>query len=86
MAIQRWAENFAVLRHLTLNLLCQKPSTKSLPGKRLACAFNPEYLLEIVISVFVSEVAWMKQRGIKGQLELSLFPEFHARYITVRAE
>lgn len=43
------AENFAVLRHLALNLLRQEPSAKSLPRKRLACALNPEYLLKVLL-------------------------------------
>ena len=43
------AENFAVLRHIALNLLRQEPSTKSLPRKRLACALNPDYLLKVLI-------------------------------------
>jgi predicted transposase YbfD/YdcC len=43
------AENFAVLRHITLNLLRQEPSTKSLPRKRLACALNPDYLLKVLL-------------------------------------
>ena len=43
------AENFAVLRHIALNLLRQDPSTKSLPRKRLACALNPDYLLKVLI-------------------------------------
>jgi len=43
------AENFAVLRHIALNLLRQEPSTKSLPRKRLACALNPDYLLQVLL-------------------------------------
>jgi len=43
------AENFAVLRHIALNLLHQEPSTKSLPRKRLACALNPDYLLKVLL-------------------------------------
>ncbi len=43
------AENFAVLRHIALNLLRQEPSAKSLPRKRLACALNPDYLLKVLI-------------------------------------
>jgi predicted transposase YbfD/YdcC len=42
-------ENFAVLRHIALNLLRQEPSTKSMPRKRLACALNPDYLLKVLI-------------------------------------
>jgi predicted transposase YbfD/YdcC len=42
-------ENFALLRHITLNLLRHEPSKKSLPRKRLACALNPEYLLKVVL-------------------------------------
>jgi len=42
-------ENFAVLRHLALNLLRQEPSKKSMPRKRLACALDPEYLLKVVL-------------------------------------
>lgn len=43
------AENFAVLRHMALNLLRQEPSSKSLPRKRLACALNPDYLLKVLL-------------------------------------
>src|SRR5713101_7025379 len=42
-------ENFAVLRHIALNLLRQEPSQKSLPRKRLACALDPEYLLMVLL-------------------------------------
>jgi predicted transposase YbfD/YdcC len=42
-------ENFAVLRHITLNLLRQEPSTKSMPRKRLACALDSDYLLQVVL-------------------------------------
>jgi predicted transposase YbfD/YdcC len=45
------AENFAVVRHIALNLLRQEPSTKSLPRKRLACALNPDYLLKVLLGV-----------------------------------
>jgi predicted transposase YbfD/YdcC len=40
-------ENFAVLRHIALNLLRQEPTPKSLPRKRLTCALNPDYLLKV---------------------------------------
>jgi predicted transposase YbfD/YdcC len=43
------AENFAVLRHIALNLLRQEPSSKSLPRKRLACALEPDYLLKVLL-------------------------------------
>jgi predicted transposase YbfD/YdcC len=43
------AENFAVWRHIALNLLRQEPSAKSLPRKRLACALNPDYLLKVLL-------------------------------------
>jgi predicted transposase YbfD/YdcC len=43
------AENFAVVRHIALNLLRQEPSAKSLPRKRLACALNPDYLLKVLL-------------------------------------
>lgn len=42
-------ENFAVLRHLALNLLRQEPSKKSIPRKRLACALDNTYLLKILL-------------------------------------
>jgi predicted transposase YbfD/YdcC len=42
-------ENFAVLRHITLNLLRHEPSNKSIPRKRFTCALNPEYLLKVVL-------------------------------------
>jgi len=45
------AENFAVVRHIALNLLRQEPSSKSLPRKRLACALNPDYLLKVLLGV-----------------------------------
>jgi predicted transposase YbfD/YdcC len=43
------AENFAVLRHIALNLLRQESSPKSMPRKRLACALNPDYLLKVLL-------------------------------------
>lgn len=43
-------ENFAVLRHIALNLLRREPSPKSLPRKRLACALDPDYLLQVLLS------------------------------------
>jgi predicted transposase YbfD/YdcC len=43
------AENFAVLRHIALNLLRQESSAKSIPRKRLACALNPDYLLKVLL-------------------------------------
>ena len=43
------AENFAVLRHIALNLLRQEPSPKSMPRQRLACALNPDYLLTVLL-------------------------------------
>lgn len=43
------AENFAVLRHIALNLLRQDSSPKSMPRKRLACALNPDYLLKVLL-------------------------------------
>jgi predicted transposase YbfD/YdcC len=43
------AENFAVLRHIVLNLLRKEPSAKSMPRKRLACALNPDYLLKVLL-------------------------------------
>lgn len=42
-------ENFAVLRHITLNLLLQESSKKSIPRKRLTCGLDPEYLLKVVL-------------------------------------
>lgn len=42
-------ENFAVLRHIALNLLRQEPTPKSLPRKRLTCALNPNYLLKVLL-------------------------------------
>lgn len=42
-------ENFAVLRHIALNLLRQEPSKKSVPRKRLACALDAEYLLRVLL-------------------------------------
>ena len=42
-------ENFAVLRHSTINLLRQEPSKKSMPRKRLACALDTEYLLKVLL-------------------------------------
>jgi hypothetical protein len=46
------AENFAVLRHLALNLLHQHPSKRiSLKGKRLKAAWVTNFLLQILQAI-----------------------------------
>jgi len=42
-------ENFAVLRHIALNLLRQEPGQRSVPRKRLACALDNDYLLKVLL-------------------------------------
>lgn len=43
------AENFAVLRHLVLNLLQHHPSKRrSLKGKRLKAAWDTKFLLQVL--------------------------------------
>jgi predicted transposase YbfD/YdcC len=43
------AENFAVLRHIALNLLRRETSTKrSIKGKRMKAALDDQYLLKVL--------------------------------------
>ena len=46
------AENFAVIRHLSLNLLKQDDSRMSLKAKRHPCAYDDDFLLKILFGVF----------------------------------
>jgi predicted transposase YbfD/YdcC len=46
------AENFAVLRHIALNLLRQQTvKRKSIKGRRLKAAWDPDFLLQVLQSV-----------------------------------
>jgi predicted transposase YbfD/YdcC len=48
---RRGAENFAVIRHIALNLLKQELSAKvGIRNKRLKAASNDEYLLKVLMS------------------------------------
>lgn len=43
-------QNFAILRHIALNLLRQEPATRcGVKGKRLKAAWNQDYLLKILV-------------------------------------
>jgi hypothetical protein len=46
------AENFAVLRHIALNLLRQQTvKRKSIKGRRLKAAWDTDFLLRVLTSV-----------------------------------
>lgn len=46
------AENFAVLRHIALNLLRQATAKRqSIKGRRLKAAWDPDFLLQVLSSV-----------------------------------
>ncbi len=42
------AQNFAVLRHIALNLLRQEPSWGSIATKRFRAAHDDQYLLQVL--------------------------------------
>ena len=46
------AHNFALLRHLALNLLRLESSSKSIRAKRLKAAWDDDFLLKILLSLF----------------------------------
>ena len=41
-------QNFAMLRHIALNLLKQESSIPSMKGKRLVAGWDNEYLLKVL--------------------------------------
>ena len=46
------AENFAVLRHIALNLIKRHPAKLSVKRKRFKAALDDQFLLELLLSQF----------------------------------
>ena len=46
------AENFAVIRHIVMNLLKRDDAKMSLKVKRHRCAYDDEYLMKILFGIF----------------------------------
>jgi hypothetical protein len=51
MCTDHSAENFAVIRHIALNLLKRDTSKMSIKGKRHRCAYDDDFLLQILFGI-----------------------------------
>lgn len=46
------AENFAVIRHISLNILKKHPDKMSLARKRRKCQYDADFMADVLLSAF----------------------------------
>ena len=47
------AENFAIIRHMAVNILKKYPANMSLARKRRKCGYDPDFMADVLISILV---------------------------------